>query len=117
MNDRSNKAADHELRRRAHKVTRKKVCITFRKTARRSLMKFTDFMYTDTSANQVSLKFRDPLSLTALYEYLIPSRRITTEHEDINAYVQRAGGLNEALLSASVIAERDFMRYSEAHVS
>ena len=71
-------------------------------------------MYTDTFANQVSLKFRDPLSLTALYEYLIPSRRITTEHEDINAYVQRAGGLNEALLS--VIAERDFMRYSEAHV-
>ena len=64
---------------------------------------------------QVSLKFRDPLSRASLHDHLIPTRRITTKHEDINAYVQRAGGLNEALLS--VISEKDAMRYSEAHVS
>lgn len=63
----------------------------------------------------MSVKFRDPLSLATLHNYLIPTRRITTEHQDINAYIQRAGGLNEALLS--VIAEKDAMRYSEAHVS
>ena len=64
---------------------------------------------------QVSLKFRDPLSAAELSEYLMPLKRIVTEHEDIDAYVQQAGGLNEALLS--ILEEKDFMQYSEAQVS
>ena len=64
---------------------------------------------------QVSLKFRDPLSAVGLGELLLPLKRIITEHEDVNAYVQRAGGLNKALLS--VLSEKNFLRYSEGHVS
>lgn len=63
----------------------------------------------------MTLKFRDPLSAAELSEYVLPLKRIVTEHEDIDAYVQRAGGLNKAILS--VLAEKDFMRYSEGHVS
>lgn len=61
------------------------------------------------------MKFRDPLSAAVLSDYLLPLKRIVTQHEDVNAYVQRAGGLNKAILS--ILAEKDFMRYSEGHVS
>lgn len=64
---------------------------------------------------QVSFKFRDPLSAIGVNEILLPLRRAITEHEDVNAYVQRAGGLNKAILS--VLSEKNFLRYSEGHVS
>lgn len=63
----------------------------------------------------MSLKFRDPLSAVALSDFLLPLKRIVTQHEDVNAYVTRAGGLNKAILS--VLTEKDTMRYSEGHVS
>ena len=64
---------------------------------------------------QVSIKFRDPLSAIGVNELLMPLKRVITEHEDVNAYVQRAGGLNKAVLS--VLSEKNFLRYSEGHVS
>lgn len=64
---------------------------------------------------QVSFKFRDPLSAIGVNELLMPLKRVITEHEDVNAYVQRAGGLNKAILS--VLSEKNFLRYSEGHVS
>lgn len=64
---------------------------------------------------QVSFKFRDPLSAIGVNELLLPLRRVITEHEDVNAYVERAGGLNKAILS--VLSEKNFLRYSEGHVS
>ena len=64
---------------------------------------------------QVSLKFRDPLSAVGLSELLMPLKRVITEHEDVNAYVERAGGLNKAVLS--ILSEKNFLRYSEGHVS
>ncbi len=64
---------------------------------------------------QVSFKFRDPLSAIGMNELLLPLRRVITEHEDVSAYVQRAGGLNKAILA--VLSEENFLRYSEGHVS
>ena len=101
--NRSKKTA--ELKRQAQKLTRRNVAIY-------SFVQLTKILY---YTMQVSFKFRDPLSAIGVNELLMPLRRVITEHEDVNAYVQRAGGLNKAILS--VLSEKNFLRYSEGHVS
>ena len=73
------------------------------------------YLHANIHSTQVSLKFRDPLSAVGLSELLMPLKRVITEHEDVNAYVERAGGLNKAVLS--ILSEKNFLRYSEGHVS
>ena len=102
-NNQSKKTA--ELKRQAHKLTRKKVASSLYYWCNQSEIQTT----------QVSLKFRDPLSAIGVSELLLPLKRLITEHEDINSYVQRAGGLNKAILS--VLSEKNLWRYSEGHVS
>ena len=102
--NRSKKTA--ELKRQTQKLTRRNV-------ATYSFVQLTNILYYYTM--QVSFKFRDPLSAIGVNELLMPLRRVITEHEDVNAYVQRAGGLNKAILS--VLSEKNFLRYSEGHVS
>lgn len=99
--NRSKKTA--ELKKQAQKLTRRKVPIYPANIAK-----------TLYHTMQVSFKFRDPLSAIGINELLLPLRRVITEHEDVSAYVQRAGGLNKAILA--VLSEKNFLRYSEGHV-
>ena len=68
-----------ELKRQAQKLTRRNV-------ATYSFVQLTKILYYYTM--QVSFKFCDPLSAIGVNELLMPLRRVITEHEDVNAYVQ-----------------------------